>query len=120
MGDALQLSQAVIQVVRNAMEAVQNRPQRHVRVLLTRSTQDVQLQVSDTGPGLPTALRQLRMHASGSWPQSLQGIGLFVVHSILLRHRGRLELDNLVTGGACVTLVLPRHQTEGVGAPNET
>jgi K+-sensing histidine kinase KdpD len=41
---------------------------------------------------------------------SLQGIGLFVVQSILLRHKGELLLENPASGGAMATLVLPCHK----------
>lgn len=111
-GDALQLSQALLQVARNALAALAQLPPgspRRLKVQLEKQPQLVLIHVQDTGPGLPQGLLQ-----SGAWhptqrPQSLQGIGLFVVQSVLAQHQGALLLDNLPSGGAQVSLALPWH-----------
>jgi signal transduction histidine kinase len=107
--DSLQLSQAVLQVVRNAMTAVEKVPHGSILVKLEATAEQVRVKVIDSGPGLPAQVLQEDGRKPGSWPQSLQGIGLFVVQGILLRHHGWLELGNLPDGGAVVTLVLPRY-----------
>jgi signal transduction histidine kinase len=109
MGDALQLSQALLQLVRNATTALQGRRPQVVQIGLACRENQIQLTVSDTGPGLPAAVLQRHDRSSGAWPRSLEGIGLFVVRSIVLRHEGTLLLGNVPTGGAEVAVVLPRH-----------
>ena len=35
------------------------------------------------------------------------GLGLSISHGIVMRHGGRIEVDNMPEGGACFTVVLP-------------
>lgn len=109
LGDELQLAQAVLQLVRNAMEAVSGAAQRRVTVTLESTADLVRLSVRDSGPGLPPQVLQRDLARTGQQAQSLQGIGLFVVESIARQHHGSLLLDNPATLGAVVTLVLPCH-----------
>jgi signal transduction histidine kinase len=109
LGDELQLAQAVLQLVRNAMDAVNNSALKRVTVTLESGPEQVRLCVRDTGPGLPAEVLQREPDAVAHQAHSLQGIGLFVVESIARQHHGSLLLDNLASLGAVVTLVLPCH-----------
>ena len=109
LGDALQLAQAVLQLVRNAMDAVSDLAQRRVTVTLVATPEQVRLSVRDSGPGLPAEVLQREPDAVAPKAHSLQGIGLFVVESIARQHHGSLLLDNPPSLGAVVTLVLPCH-----------
>ena len=108
-GDALQLTQAILQVIRNAIAAVAEQALREVHVDLEVTDQSVRLHITDTGPGFtPALLERSPGNFQGSL-MSLGGIGLYVVHSILEQHRGgRLLLENQASGGASVTLVMAR------------
>lgn len=117
MGDALQLAHAVLQVLRNAMKAVADGPEREVDITMATTPVEIRVQIADSGPGLPQSILQLGEGRPESQPQSLQGIGLFVVQSILSRHHGRLELENARSGGAVVSMILPRHRA--AHAPRE-
>jgi signal transduction histidine kinase len=110
LGDGLQLLQALMQVVRNAMAAVDGRPQGEVRVRLEMSGARVLMKVTDNGPGLPDEVLDAAGSREHSPRSSLQGIGLFVVQSILQRHHGELLLENVGSGGASVMIALPLHQ----------
>lgn len=118
LGDELQLSQAVLQLVRNAMEAVHAGPQRRVTVTLLSTPEQVRLSVSDSGPGLPKEVLKREFAQAAQHTHSLQGIGLFVVESIARQHHGSLLLDNFGSYGAVVTLVLPCHHPHD--APDES
>jgi two-component system sensor histidine kinase TctE len=37
------------------------------------------------------------------------GLGLTIVHEVIQAHKGKLEIKNLVGGGACVSFFLPSH-----------
>lgn len=112
MGDALQLSQALLQVMRNAVSALIGQQQRTIWLTLEEVDREIRLKVTDSGPGFPPEVLRLGQSELTPWPQSLQGIGLFVVQSIVQRHHGMLLLENAPMGGAVVTLVLPRHRAD--------
>ena len=118
LGDDLQLAQAVLQLVRNAMDAVNNSAHRRVTVTLEAGPEHVRLCVRDSGPGLPREVLQREFAHANQHAHSLQGIGLFVVESIARQHHGSLLLDNLGSLGAVVTLVLPCHHPHD--APDES
>lgn len=107
LGDELQLTQAVLQLVRNALRAVSQISQRQVTVSLNRTERQVRLCVSDSGPGLPPEVLRRTAKPMAHAAHSLQGVGLFVVEGIALSHHGELLLDNSAYSGAVVTLVLP-------------
>lgn len=110
MGDPLQLRHALLQVLLNAMSAITDRQTREVTVTLRRTQQKLIISVSDSGPGLPAAMLQQKQHSGAvAKVDSLQGIGLFVVQSILKAHHAQLLMENDPAGGAVVTLELPRH-----------
>lgn len=117
LGDELQLSQALLQLVRNAIEAVQGAAERRVSVTLESKLEQVRLYVSDSGPGLPKEVLLREFAQTAQHAHSLQGIGLFVVESIARQHHGSLLLDNPGSCGAVVTLVLPCHHP--LVAPDE-
>ncbi|WP_439113165.1 sensor histidine kinase [Hydrogenophaga sp.] len=107
-GDALQLTQAVLQVILNAIAAVADEALREVHVALEVTDRLVRLQITDTGPGFAPSLLERTPGSFQGDPMSLGGIGLYVVQSILDQHRGGLVLNNQTHGGAEVTLSMPR------------
>ncbi len=123
-GDGLQLSQAVLQLVRNALQAVSEpapslkataRPQ--VRVQLETAGATARLRVTDNGPGFAQEWLQSMGQDGVRPPQRLQGMGLFVAQSIAHLHQGSLTLSNSVSGGACASLELPALQQVRALAP---
>jgi len=92
-GDRIQLQQVIVNLVRNAADAmvdVHDRP----RQLLIRTECDdgdrVRLTVRDVGMGLPPQNANTLFDAFCTTKSGGMGIGLFVSRSIIERHRGRL------------------------------
>lgn len=69
------------------------------------------VEISDTGPGVPKALRDqlaqpyVRLPGTESVPGT--GLGLTVVQRVAQAHRGRLEIGERAGGGSVFSLVLP-------------
>jgi signal transduction histidine kinase len=73
----------------------------------------VYVRIQDSGPGVPTAIREKifeshfttkqsdALHASG------MGLGLAIARSIVEKHRGTIEVQNAEEGGAVFTVKLP-------------
>ena len=106
-GDEIQLSQVVLNALRNAIEAVQLVPDRSLQIQLTRSASEAVLCLRDSGPGLDPALaEQVGTPYFTTKPNGL-GLGLSISTAILRHHQGSLTLRNAEGGGACVDIRLP-------------
>jgi signal transduction histidine kinase len=110
-GDPLLLAQAVGNLIENALKYAQRKGRITVEVL-RRSSQLIELTVSDDGPGIPdeekprVAERFYRSDASRGTPGV--GLGLSLVDAVARLHGGTLELtDN--HPGLRAMLVLPSH-----------
>lgn len=110
MADALPLTQALVQVLRNALKAVQEQDQdsKTIAITLQVTGHEAQIDVLDSGPGFPLGL--LMRETDGEWTVSSQveGLGLYMTRGLLNQLHGRLLLSNPVSGGARVCLILPR------------
>lgn len=104
---ALPLTQALVQVLRNAMHAVQARPHKAIGLSLRQAGSEAWLEVNDSGPGFP--LPMLTRSHGGDLPvvDQLGGLGLYMTQAVLAECGGRLELSNPKAGGAQVRMVLP-------------
>jgi C4-dicarboxylate-specific signal transduction histidine kinase len=106
-GDPIQLSQIVLNVLRNAIEALQQVVHREIHIASTRADGRVILQIRDSGPGLAAeVLAQVGSPFFTTKPSGL-GMGISISRSIAQQHGGTLTLANAESGGARVTLDLP-------------
>ncbi len=100
------LREAVMNLILNAVDAMP----RGGRLGLTTRCVDtgVELQVSDTGEGIPEDVRRRIFDPffTTRAPQRT-GLGLSVVHGVVDRHRGSVRVRSEEGGGTTVTLWLP-------------
>jgi signal transduction histidine kinase len=113
-GDRIQLQQLILNLLRNASEAmadVHNRP----RQLLIRTAREdgdrVRVTVCDTGTGLPPGSLDSLFDAFYTTKRGGMGIGLFVSRSIVERHQGRLWAEPNDGPGATFSFSVPVAQT---------
>jgi two-component system sensor kinase FixL len=105
--DKIQIQQVVLNLVRNAIEAMQLSAVRDVTVGTRRDGDNVCVTVRDTGPGLqPDVLAQL-FQPFVTTKEKGMGIGLAISKSIVEAHRGRILVDSRPGEGACFTVCLP-------------
>jgi signal transduction histidine kinase len=110
------LQRALVNVVRNALEAMAESPAPSgghtlgVRVVLGQDG-ETELVISDTGPGIPQTVIERMFNPFFTTRATGTGLGLAIVHRILDAHGGRVVVNGKRTGscGAEVRLVLPRH-----------
>lgn len=113
MGDADQLHQVVINLVVNAQQAMAEQAgEREVAVTSRLSCQGtaIEVDVRDTGPGVPDAIRRRIFEPFFTTkPQEVgAGVGLAVSQGIVEAHGGRLERIDSETGAHFrITLPLP-------------
>lgn len=108
--DRTLIEQALLNLVLNALQAVQDLPraQRVVRLELGADAQDLWFRVLDRGPGLSAdTLEKLFTPFFTTKPDGL-GLGLKVVRTIVESHRGQVSGQARDGGGAIFILRLPR------------
>jgi signal transduction histidine kinase len=110
-GDRIQLQQVILNLLRNAADAmvdVHDRP-RQLRIKTAREDGDrVRLTVRDTGGGLPAHSRDSLFDAFYTTKSGGMGIGLFVSRSIVEGHHGRLWAEPNDGPGATFSFSIPR------------
>lgn len=104
-GDRRRLTQAISNVVANAIQAAANG---RVTIRSEREKDGrVALQIVDSGRGFSTTALDRGTELFYSEKEGGMGVGLSVTSEILRAHGGEARLQNNPDGGANVTLVLP-------------
>lgn len=108
MGDSVQLSQVLLNVLRNAVQAqVPGKPV-HIRIHVQSAGERLQVVVEDDGPGFSAQLLGKTDVAFSSTKKDGMGIGLAISRRIAVQHGGTLLWRNRAHGGgAQVVLDLP-------------
>ena len=111
-GDEGLLRQAILNLARNAAEAVASAAGGG-RVILQGSLETIghadvqQIRVMDNGPGIPASALPKIFRPFFTTKTSGTGLGLAVVQKIVLQHGGRVEARNRPEGGAEFIITLP-------------
>jgi signal transduction histidine kinase/Na+/proline symporter len=106
-GDRTQLVQILVNLLDNACDA--SPPDRAVRVEVDADDEMLVVRVIDEGDGMPAAVRERAFEPffTTKDPGEGTGLGLAVVHSLVLAHEGAIALDSTPGGGTRVELRLP-------------
>jgi two-component system, LuxR family, sensor kinase FixL len=104
--DLLQVEQVLINLLRNAIEAIGNRRGSVLIAAKTFDAEFIEISVVDTGPGFPSALLESAFLPLSSSKAEGLGIGLPLCRSIVEAHGGKLWIDDGSQGGA-VHFTLP-------------
>src|ERR1051326_8566398 len=109
--DARLVSQALINIVKNAIESIEGRivdgkpePAGWVAVTATDADGRVSITVEDNGKGLPQQHRERLTEPYVTTRTKGTGLGLAIVKKIMEDHQGELLLEDREAGGARVTL----------------
>jgi PAS domain S-box-containing protein len=103
MADAAQIEQAVINLVKNAVEASQDQGEASVRVSWRLRAQAVEIWVEDTGAGISEA-SNLFVPFYTTKPEG-SGIGLVLCQQIAENHGGSLALYNRDDRSGCIAIM---------------
>jgi two-component system, LuxR family, sensor kinase FixL len=112
MVDAGQIQHVVLNFVRNSLDALAARPTAAPRILIRTSataTGEVELAVSDNGPGLPPEVIGRIFDAFFSTKENGTGLGLAISNTIARAHGGSVGYRPNPAAGACFYLLLPAH-----------
>lgn len=108
-GDPFALSQVLIILITNAVEACKDFPQPKVTVRLTELNDTIEISVLDNGVGIPESVKdRLFTPSTSSKPNGL-GVGLYIAKRIVETHfKGTIALGETTQTGAKFIVRLPR------------
>lgn len=104
--DAIELSQVLLNVMRNAMDAMHNTAARRIDLELRQADGQVQVRVYDTGTGLSEQDLEQAGEPFYTTKSSGLGMGLSISRSILAQYGGSLTLSN-TEQGTCAVISVP-------------
>ena len=105
--DPEQIRRVVINLVDNAIEAMERSGDIAVESQLDSSNAIVRVIVSDNGPGIPPAEREKLFLPYYSTKRRGSGLGLAIVRRIIAEHGGSIEVGDNVPQGTRFTIELP-------------
>ncbi len=114
-GDAGQLRQVLMNLVLNAIQAVEDlEPDRRlVEILLDEAGEELACRVRDRGPGVDEEELEKIREAFFTKKRGGSGLGLAIAERVMREHGGRLELRNLEECGFEAAIILPRPADDG-------
>jgi len=101
------LKQVLLNVVNNAMDAVEHSGQREIRISAARHRDRVAIEVEDTGPGFSDLSRACDPFYTTKPVGKGTGLGLSVCYGIVKDAGGEMALANRPEGGASVVVEIP-------------
>ena len=105
--DRIQIGQVLINLVRNAIEAMQDSVRRELSVVTRLNSGMVEIVVSDTGPGIAQDVAERLFQPFITTKPSGLGLGLSICREIVEVHGGRITASANAAGGATFTIALP-------------
>ncbi len=126
--DEAQLRQALLNLVRNAREAMSTRQSGRLRVAVAarrgaaddgRDAAEVRVTVSDSGDGIPREHLGKIFDPFFSTKERGTGLGLALVQQIVVEHRGRIEVESGPDAGTAFSLTFPALRAAASDARDE-
>ncbi|HEV2867303.1 MAG TPA: ATP-binding protein [Allosphingosinicella sp.] len=107
--DAVQVQQVLVNLIRNAIEAIGEGELRHIEVATAPAPPEhIAVTVEDSGPGFDAAAEGALFTPFRSTKPSGLGIGLSLSRTIVEAHGGTIEATAARGGGAVFRFTLPR------------
>jgi len=105
--DKIQIQQVLLNLMRNAIEAMVSSDRREILVTAKRLGDRIEIRVADTGPGLPATVRARLFQPFVTTKPEGMGVGLSVSRTIVEAHGGDLNADDPATGGTVFRFTVP-------------
>lgn len=111
-GDASQLQLSVSNLLRNAVEAIQEScaKVRRIKIQLSLREGQAEIKIADSGPGMDPGLREQIFSPLFSTRPKGAGLGLYLVRTTVLNHGGEVSVKTSALGGAEFCLRIPLHK----------
>lgn len=109
LADRVQVQQVLLNLMRNAVEAMDGSPRRELRLSSHANDGDfVEIQVADTGRGIAEEIRTHLFQPFVTTKTHGMGVGLSICRTIVESHGGKIWSEPGVSGGTVFAFTLPR------------
>lgn len=106
-GDPNLLEQVLINLIKNAMDALQGQQERIINVYLQKNSNGkISIQVADNGPGIPAEKMDQIFIPFYTTKETGSGIGLSLSRQIMRLHKGSLEVQSVEGQGSVFTMTI--------------
>jgi two-component system, LuxR family, sensor kinase FixL len=105
--DKVQIMQVLLNLMRNAMEAMAASPVRRMTVTAVRRDDRIEIAMSDTGPGLAPEVREKLFQPFVTTKAGGLGVGLSLCRTIVQGHGGDLTAEDGEGGGTVFRFSVP-------------
>lgn len=106
-GDPNLLEQVLINLIKNAMDALESQEEKTINVHLQKNSNGkISIQVADNGPGIPTEKMDQIFIPFYTTKESGSGIGLSLSRQIMRLHKGSLEVQSVEGQGSIFTMTI--------------
>ncbi|CAG0986329.1 two-component system, NtrC family, nitrogen regulation sensor histidine kinase NtrY [Methylophilaceae bacterium] len=105
-GDATMLRQVLHNLLQNAQDALEGKPEPRITLTTKKQDERVLLTVSDNGDGFPTEMMARAFEPYITSKRHGTGLGLAIVKKIVEEHKGAIRIENNEQGGASVIISL--------------
>ncbi len=105
--DRIQVQQVLLNLIRNAVEAMQGSPRRSITIASAPAGNGmIEISVADTGPGLAPEIRERLFQPFTTTKADGMGIGLSICRAIIEAHGGRMWVEDNPGGGTVFRFTL--------------
>jgi len=113
--DRVQIQQVLVNLFRNALEAMAQTPRRELAASNAKVADDmIEVTVSDTGSGFDDDVKSNLFHTFFTTKEAGMGVGLSISRSIVEAHGGRMWAEANESGGATFRFTLPAASSENL------
>jgi two-component system sensor kinase FixL len=105
--DKIQIQQVLVNLVRNAVEAMEEGLLRNLQVTTRRQGEMIEVAVADTGPGIAEHIKARLFEPFVTSKATGMGVGLSICRSIVESNGGRLWAEDNEGGGTVFRFTLP-------------
>ncbi len=105
--DKVQFQQVLINLIRNALDAMENKAQASLRIETEFWGETVRICVTDNGVGIPEAMKKDLFQPFQSSKVDSPGLGLWICKTIVEAHGGRIEAESIAGEGSTMSITIP-------------
>lgn len=114
--DKVQIQQVLLNLIRNAMEAMEQSPRRELLIASRAQAGELmEIHVADSGPGIAPEISAQLFQPFVTTKRYGMGVGLSISRSIVENHGGQIQVEPNKGGGTVFRFTVPRVTNEDLG-----
>jgi len=107
LADRIQVQQVLVNLIRNAVDAMLGSKRRHLAIRTHREGKFVKISVEDSGPGIEESVAEKLFQPFITSKKSGMGVGLSICRTIVEAHGGKIWFEPAARGGTVFHFTLP-------------